>query len=282
MNESTRTRTLLVRLLTICWLPVLLVAAWFVVSANSTDVFWPPLATILDELVTSFTAGTMWSDLGYSFTNYFAGLAIALVVAMAIGILVGEVTVLHKTLMPFLDFARATPHVSFVPIIILGFGIGAGPKIFLIAFACLWPILLNTIDGIRAVPASVHESARAFRIPLHLRILKVTLPGALPQIVVGVRIAISVGVVMLIVSEMFGADRGIGYFIVDTGANFAIASTWAGVILIGLIGYLLSQAFSLLENRLLRWHRQFVPSGKTKASSPLPGSDSASLASALN
>jgi ABC-type nitrate/sulfonate/bicarbonate transport system permease component len=261
-EQNTRRQPPLANILTQAWLPLAIVAAWFAVSAGSANPYWPPLQKILESLGTGFAAGTLWSDLAFSFTNYFLGLAAAFVAALALGILVGEVELLRKAFMPFLDFARATPHVSFVPVIILAFGIGAGPKVFLIAFGCLWPILLNTIEGIRTIPASIHESSRAYRIPLRLRIFKIILPGALPQIVVGVRVAISVGIVMLLVSEMFGAEKGIGYFIVQSGANFAIPETWAGTIVIGVIGYLLSMAFAVLEKRLLRWHHRDLPQEK--------------------
>lgn len=283
MDKQQHHQGRLANAITQAWIPVAVIVAWFVASMGSTDAYWPPLTRILDAMVTGFTTGTLGEDLAFSFANYFLGLAAALVVALALGILIGEIELLRKALMPFLDFARATPHVAFVPVIILTFGLGAGPKVFLIAFGCLWPILLNTIEGIRQIPPSVHEAARAYKIPLHLRITKVILPGALPQIVVGFRVAISIGIVMLLVSEMFGAEKGIGYFIVKSGAAFSIPETWAGTIIIGVIGYLLSLLFSLAEHRMLRWHHREESIGRTPpvaATAPLipalQGADTAS------
>lgn len=269
-DTSLRRRPWWATVLLQAWLPVALIAAWWFGSLGSTSPFWPPLAKIVGALGTSFATGAMWDNLAYSFGNYFAGLAIAFVVAIVLGVIIAEVEVLRRAFMPYLDFARATPHVAFVPVIILVLGIGALPKVFLIAFGCVWPILLNTIEGIRTIPPTIPETARSFRVPVLRRIVRVTLPGALPQIVVGVRVAITVGIVMLLVSEMFGAEKGLGYSIVESKANFALADTWAGTITIGVIGYLLSLLFHLLEGRLLRWYHRVAPKEPAAPVSPGP------------
>lgn len=240
------------------WLPIGLVLLWFAVSAGSTSPYWPPLTKIVDVLITELTVGRLGGDILYSFVNYFMGLGVAIVVGLTVGIAVGSNTWLRNVFMPFLDFARASPPVVFVPIIILAMGIGPEPKVFLIAFGCVWPILLNTVEGVRSIPASVIETSRAYKIPLHYRIAKVILPGALPQIVVGVRVAITIGIVMLIVSEMYGSSQGVGYFILLSGMNFALAATWAGTIFIGIVGYVFTALFAAFEHRMLRWYRNEV------------------------
>lgn len=253
------------------WLPVLLVVFWFVASIESKSIFWPPLTKIVDAFWKSLTKGTLLTDVIYSFTNYFIALAIALVVGLAIGTLIGLRPKLSKVLMPFLDFLRSTPPVVFVPIIILSLGIGPLPKILLIAFACTWPVLLNTVEGVRGIAPSVLESSRAYRIPVHLQVGKVILPGALPQIVVGVRVAITVGIVMVVVSEMYGSTQGIGYFILLSGQNFSVPATWAGTIFIGVLGYLITALYGLIEHRMLRWYRQDAPSPKPQKQQPAAG-----------
>src|SRR5699024_9940740 len=125
----------------------------------------------------------------FSFGNYFMALAISVVVGMAVGIAIGMLPRVNLVLSPYFDFVRSLPFVVFVPIIILALGIGAEPKVLLITFACVWPIILNTIEGVQAIPPSIFDSAHAYRIPLRLRIFRVVLPGAMPQIVVGIRLA---------------------------------------------------------------------------------------------
>lgn len=255
MKERT-TPTTLSLFLWQAWLPVALIALWFAVSAQSDSVYWPPLTTIVGALFDDLADGTLMEALGFSLLNYVAGLAIAIVVGVLIGVVVGNSAALRKVFMPFLDFARASPPVVFVPVFILGLGLGAGPKILLISIGCLWPILLNTIEGVRSIAPSVLEMGRAFRIPFHLRLSSVLIPGALPQIMVGIRISVTVGVTMLIISEMFGSTGGLGFYILQSGANFKIPETWAGTILIGIVGYLLSTLFLVIEHRMLGWYRE--------------------------
>lgn len=267
--DVARSRPWPLRVLIHMWLPIVLIGAWFAVSAGSTSIFWPPLTTTLTALVESFTVGEMWSNLAFSLSNYLVGLCIAVVVGIAGGLIIGRLSLLRSAVMPLLDFARSTPQVSFVPVIILALGIGALPKILLISVACLWPILLNTVDGVTRLPASFDDTVRSYAIPLRLRIFKVFIPGALPSVVVGIRIAISVGIVMLIVSEMFGASQGIGYFITQSGQSFNMPATWAGTILIGFIGYALSATFAAFEHKLLAWHYQIDSQPARSPSEPI-------------
>ncbi|MGM7669884.1 ABC transporter permease [Microbacterium sp. A93] len=238
------------------WLPVSLIVLWFVASASSTSVFWPPLTEILGSLGDWAASGALWSDALFSFGNYFLALLLSLVGGVAIGLTIGLMPRVGQVLDPYLDFFRSLPTVVFVPIIILALGIGREPKVFLIVIACIWPILLNTIVGVRSIQSSIFEASNAYRIPLRLQITKVVLVGALPQIAVGVRLAITIGIVMLVVSEMFGATEGVGYFILQGGQRFQLASAWAGTLTIGVIGWVFTALYAFAEHRLLRWHHQ--------------------------
>ncbi|WP_258934812.1 ABC transporter permease subunit [Nesterenkonia pannonica] len=209
------------------WLPVSLIVLWFLLSASSTSAFWPPLTEILSAMGDWALSGELWNDAVYSFTNYFLALFLSLLVGLGFGIAIGLMPKVGRVLDPFLDFLRSLPVVVFVPIIILSLGIGREPKVFLIFLACVWPILLNAIVGVRSIHAGIFEASDAYRIPLRLRIPKVVLVGALPQIVVGVRLAITIGIVMLVVSEMYGATEGIGYFILQSAQRFQLSSAWA-------------------------------------------------------
>lgn len=247
------------------WLPVLLVIVWFVVSGVSTSVFWPPLTDILGALGTWAVSGKLWADAVFSFSNYFLAIALSLVVGLGFGVAIGLMPRVARVLDPFLDFFRSLPIVVFVPIVILALGIGREPKVYLIFLACVWPILLNCIEGVRSISPSIFETTRAYRVPVRLLIPKVILAGALPQIVVGVRLAITIGVVMLIVSEMYGATQGVGYFILQSGQRFQLDAAWAGTLFVGVIGWALTAVYALFEHRLLRWNRQDDGAGRTRA-----------------
>lgn len=238
------------------WLPALLVAAWWVLSSGSKSFYFPPLSDILSALWTDLASGLLVGHLEVSLGNLAAGLAIATVLGVAAGLLIGEMETLRRITSPTLNFFRAVPPASIVPIVIIALGVGAAPKIFIIALGCFWPILLNTIDGVRGTSSAVRETARAYRIPAHLVVFRVALPAAMPQIMAGIRVALAVGLVLMVISEFFGADAGVGFYITEASTRFATRQAWAGTILVGILGYLLSAGFLVVERQVLAWYFQ--------------------------
>ncbi|WP_406440648.1 ABC transporter permease [Streptomyces sp. NBC_01613] len=241
------------------WLPALVFVVLLLSTAGSTSFYFPPLTEVLASLWRELLHGGLFGDLLFSLRNILCGLALATVVGVGAGLVIGEIRTVRLATGPLLDFARATPTVGFVPVIILTLGIGSGPKIFLIFLGSVWPILLNTVSGVEAISPAVHETSRGYRIPWPLRLRRVVLPGALPQILAGIRIALSVAVVLMVVSEIYGSPVGLGNFILQSGSSFHVAETWAGTILIGILGYGLSVLLLLVEHRLLGWYHQRAP-----------------------
>lgn len=244
------------------WLPVAVVIILFITSAATASFYLPSLATDLDALWTGLVAGPLVPDLIYSLGNLVAGLAIAIVVGVTIGLIIGERPLLRQATAPLLDFARATPTVALIPVIIITLGIGAPPKIFLIFLGTLWPILLNTIAGVASINPAILETARSYRIPFRLRLTKVILPGASPLIFAGIRISLAVGVILMVVSEIYGSAIGLGYFILQSGSSFLVAQTWGGTILIGIVGYVLSVVLVGIERLTLGWYFERAPRAK--------------------
>jgi ABC-type nitrate/sulfonate/bicarbonate transport system permease component len=264
MRMSTFWKSLLKQL----WLPALVFAALLVATAGSTSFYFPPLTQVLGTLWSELTGGGLVGDLLFSLRNIAFGLTLATVAGVGAGLVIGEVALLRQATAPLLDFARATPTVAFVPVIILTLGIGSGPKVFLIFLGSVWPILLNTVSGVHGINPAVHETAHSYRIPWRLRLLKVVLPGALPQIFAGIRVALSVAVVLMVVSEIYGSPVGLGNFILQSGSSFKVADTWAGTILIGILGYALSVLLLAAEHLLLGWYHQ-RPTRARRALRPL-------------
>ena len=241
------------------WLPVLLIGLWLFVSRDSTNFYFPPLHEILGVLWTDLAKGTLLSAIAVSIGNVAMGLAVAIVLGIASGLVIGQFEGLRRVASPTLNFLRAVPPASIVPIVIIALGVGAAPKVFVIALGSFWPILLNTIDGVRGTSAAVRDTVRAYRIPTPLGIWRVSLPAALPQIMAGIRVALAVALVLMVISEFFGADSGIGFYISDGANRFATRQTWAGTILVGTLGYVLSALFLVVERRLLGWYFQDTP-----------------------
>lgn len=247
------------RLIWLWWLPVGLVAVWWFASAGTNSFFFPPLNRIVAVTWRDLASGELLHHLRVSLLNMVAGLAISAVIGMVAGLIIGEWRALREATEPFLNFVRAIPPAAVVPIVIVAMGIGPEPKIFLIVFACTWPILLNTIDGVRGMNPQMQEMARAFRIPFGLRNRRILFMAALPQIMAGLRIALAVSLVLMVISEFVGASAGLGFYIRAKKEAFAMAEAWGGTLLTGLLGYLLSAIFLRFERWALHWHLRSEP-----------------------
>ncbi|MFA1551135.1 ABC transporter permease [Actinomadura chokoriensis] len=235
-------------------LPVLLVAAWWVATANSTDFFWPPLSKILGTFGETWFEGRFTADVLPSLARLLAGYLLALVLGVGLGVAIGSVRVLRAFLEPVLEFFRAIPSPVLVPILMLFAGIGSGMKVLVIVSGCIWPILLNTVEGVRALDEVLRDTARCYRMRPHSRLVHLVLRGASPQIAAGARQALSIGIILMVISEMFAASNGVGFTIIQFQRSFSIPQMWSGIILLGLIGIALSLAFQVVEARLLNWY----------------------------
>lgn len=236
------------------WLIVALIVLWYVVSQFVSGYYTPSLQQIFTRMGQDFADGTIPSGIVYSLTNLAAGLAIATVVGVVVGVVLAEWRFLGEVLDPVIHFIRSIPQSALVPLIIGAFGLSQGPKIYTIAFACVWPILLNTMDGVRGGEPTIRRFSKVYRIPPLLYFRRVVLPGAMPQIVAGVRVALPIGITVMVVSEFFGAVNGIGHYITTSQSTFQIPATWAGAMIAGVIGYVLSLLFTFAERGLLGWY----------------------------
>lgn len=235
-------------------LPAVLFALWWVSSAGSGDFFFPPLSQIVDRLVEQWFGPRLAADVLPSLVRLAAGYLIAATAGITLGVLVGTYAGLRHLLEPVMEFFRAIPPPVVVPILMLVFGIENTMKIVVIAFGCVWPILLNTAEGVRAVDEVLSDSARAYRITGAARLRHLTLPAASPQIFAGLRQGLSVAIILMVISELFAASDGLGFAIVQAQRRFAIPEMWAGMLMLGLLGFLLSLLFRVVENRWLAWY----------------------------
>jgi ABC-type nitrate/sulfonate/bicarbonate transport system permease component len=236
-------------------LPAGLVAVWWWTSRDSTSYVFPPLADILESLRGDWFHDRLGHDVWPSLRRFGLGYLIAVVVGVGAGTLVGLAPRLRRATQPVVEFVRSIPSPLLFPVALVLFGVGDGSKVALIALGAVWPILLNTVDGVRGVDPQVLDVARSFRLGARMRVTEVVLPAASPRIVVGLRIGLSVALLLMVVSEMQGGTNGLGFQIRSDQRSFDTASSYAGVIVIGLIGLALNLAFVAAERRAMRWHR---------------------------
>lgn len=249
----TRRRALRLALeLTVPLAVVALIALW---SAGSTSYYFPPLSEILTSFRETWLFARFGSDVVPSLVRLASGYLIAIAVAVPVGVALGLSPAARRATAPIVEFLRAIPPPALIPFAIVVIGIGNGMKVFIIAAVCVWPILLNAIDGVRAVDAGLLDTTRAYRVSARDRVVRVIVPAASPQIFAGMRLSLSLAVILMVLSEMIASTNGIGYFVLQAQRSFAIPEMWSGIILLGLLGYTLNVLFGLVEGRVLRWHR---------------------------
>lgn len=236
--------------------PVLLLAGWQLYTVHAHSFKFPRLSTILVDFKKEWLFAHVGSDLVPSLERISAGFAIAAVVGATLGVLLGMSSVMRRVAMPHIEYWRAMPPPALLPIsIILLHSIQNRQKVAFIAFFCVFPVLLNTIDAVRGIDPTMIDTARSYRVPWRQRVWRIVLPSALPQIVAGMRNSLALAVIMMVLSEYFSSSSGVGYQLLISKNTFQFGPMWAAIVLIGLLGYLLNALFLLLERRLLAWHR---------------------------
>jgi ABC-type nitrate/sulfonate/bicarbonate transport system permease component len=235
--------------------PIALLALWAVWSASSDTFYFPPLTDILETFNDTWLFERVGSDVVPSLERLFLGYAIAVVVAVAVGIPLGLSPTARRATSPIVEFLRAIPPPALLPFAIVVLGVGNSGKVFLIAFVCLWPVLLNTIDGVTGIDPTLRETARVYGVGGRDRLRRIVLPAASPQIFAGMRTSLSLSLILMVISEMVASTNGIGFFVLQSQRSFAIPEMWSGILLLGLLGYALNLIFVLVERRVLAWHR---------------------------
>jgi ABC-type nitrate/sulfonate/bicarbonate transport system permease component len=235
--------------------PVALLVLWGVLSAGSETYYFPPLTDILRAFSDTWLFERVGSDVVPSLVRLGLGYGIACVVGVAAGLALGLSPPLRRAADPVVQFLRAIPPPALLPFGILVMGVGTSMKVFIIAFVCVWPVLLNTIDGVGGVDPTLRETSRVYGVPRRDAILRVMLPAASPQIAAGMRTSLSLALILMVISEMVASTNGIGYFVLQSQRSFAITEMWSGILLLGILGYALNAVFVLVERRVLRWHR---------------------------
>ena len=235
--------------------PIVILLAWGAWSARAESFFFPPLTDILLSFRQNWLFARLLPDVAPSLERMAAGYALAVAFGIALGVLIGSSGRARSAAGPWVEFLRAIPPPVLVPLAILTFGIGAQFKVFVIAIGCIWPVLLNTIDAVRGIEQVLLETTASYRIRWLDRLRYVVLPAASPRIFAGMRSALSLSLILMVISEMQASTDGIGFFVLQSQRSFAIADMWSGILLLGLLGYASNAIFVVVERRVLRWHR---------------------------
>ena len=203
--------------------------------------------------VRDFSSGAMWPHLAVSGQEYFTGLALALAVAIPLGLLIGVFWRINYLIDPWLSALYATPTVAFVPLIILVFGIGIESKIVVVFFEAVIIITVATINGVHATEVKYHDLAQSFRAGSWNRFLTVILPSTVPFMITGTRLGVGRGVVGVVISEFIAANQGIGFYIALNGSLLQSARVYFGIVILGILGLIMGELVRRLERRFDKW-----------------------------
>ena len=218
--------------------------------------FLPPLSEVLAAWWQLAVSGELLQHVEASLMRSMTGFGLAIVAAIPLGLVIGWYKPVATLLNPLLELFRNTAALALLPVFVLILGLGETSKIAVIFYACAWPVLLNTISGVRTVDPLLIKSARSLGLgPLRL-FQKVVLPAAVPTIFTGIRLAGAFSILILIAAEMVGAKAGLGYLINYAQYNFAVPDMYAGIITISAIGLVVNQLLLALERRFSTWRMQ--------------------------
>lgn len=229
--------------------------AWEIASrAHILNPFYfPPFSAIVAKGYELFADGSIWEHMRFSLTNFSIGFLISVVLGVVIGVPMGWYKGISKAFDPLLSGIYATPLIALLPLIIMIFGLGPVSKIIMTILAAVFPILINTMVGIANTDNRLITMARSFGAKDSTIFLKVSVPGSLPYIVAGMRVALGRALVYIVVAEQYGAATGLGYLSSVAAQRFQMAAMFVPIVIIAALGASLNELLKVLEQRLDKW-----------------------------
>jgi NitT/TauT family transport system permease protein len=212
---------------------------------------------IVRAAIEMFADGSIYYDLQVSGFEFLVGYGLAVLVGVPLGILMGWYSRLNAILEPFVSALYATPRIALLPLVMIWFGIGIMSKIAIVFLGAIFPILVNTITGVRTIDADFVKVARSFGATDRQLFLTVALPSSVPMLLSGLRLGLGHALVGIVVGEMYGATHGLGFLIAVSGARFQTDKVMVGIILIAGAGVLLAELLRQIERRFERWRPDY-------------------------
>jgi NitT/TauT family transport system permease protein len=217
--------------------------------------FFPAPSTILHYLIFTSPGEGIAEDIAASLSRIFWGYLSGCLLGMALGVAMGLSRKMRTVFYPLVVVSYPIPKIAILPLIMLIFGIGEMSKIVVVAIGSFFLVLMNTLHGVDSLAPIYHDVARVYNVSKRNYILRVVVPGALPSIFTGLKLAIGYSLVIVVAAEFSGADRGIGYLIWQSWETFSIKAMYAGIFVIGALGFVFSLVLDFLERRLVPWRK---------------------------
>ena len=235
---------------------VLVLLGWEALARGglvSTRLF-PPMSRIFEAIWAQLQQGQLDRDMLRTLIRAGLGFGLAILTMVPAGVLIGASSWLQRLFTPIIEVLRPLPTPVIIPVAALFLGVGDATKAFVIFYGCAFPVLLNTVDGVRGVHPMTVQAARSLRLTRRETLVEVVLPAALPRIMSGIRTSLALALLLGVVVEMIISSDGIGRFIVQSQDTFKVPDMFGGVIALAVCAYALNRLYLLAEGRLLRWH----------------------------
>lgn len=238
-------------------LPVIIVLAWHFATATGamSTLILPTMSTVFKTLKEQIANGTLLGDIGISLSRIAKGYALAVIVGILLGVLMGMNKAANRFFMLTFTAIRQIPMIAWVPILIIWFGIGEESKVAVIFLAAYFPVLVNTVSGIERTDPKLIEVGKMYHLNSWQQFIKIYLPSALPSIFVGLKLGLSVSWMAVVGAEMIAATSGIGFRINDARSLMQYPVVFAGIIAIALVGVVMDMVISLLGKLCTPWEK---------------------------
>ena len=226
---------------------------WMWQAGKISPLFFVGPSQVVKRFVSEWNGGRLKQDMLYSGRNFLIGVGLAITAGVILGVVIGWYRRLAMVVEPFLTALYSTPRVALVPLVLIWFGIGMWSKVFIVFINAFFPVLINTIGGVKAIDRDLLRAARAFCASDRQIFTTVVVPGSVPFILTGVRQAVALGLIGVVVGEMFGGSEGIGYMVNYGGQTFQTDTVFMGVVIIAFAGIVLTWLAERLERHFSRW-----------------------------
>lgn len=230
------------------------IAVWEAWARADGSVLFPTASSVATTAWHAWPTAVFLEGVKASLLRLAAGFLIGCGAAVALGLLLGSSRAVERALEPLLDFARALPAIAVAPAVIVVLGLGDAMQVALISYVLFFPVLVSTVDGVRGVAPEVRDTAAMLGTRPVERAVRVYLPAALPAIAAGLRVAVSLGLVAVVIAEFVGDGPGLGRYIRLQQTEFDVPKMYSAILFLGVLGCLLNWLFVTVERRLLNWH----------------------------
>ena len=237
---------------------LLLIVVWEVAPRLMTlspgmKLFFTTPSQVAGTLWRMFADGSVWAPLSVSASAFAIGLVLSIIVGLPLGVIIGRSSTLNAMLDPFVTAFNATPRLVFLPLVMVWLGLGLSAKVLIVFIGAVFPILINTYEGVRNADRLLINVVRSFGASEWAVARLVVVPNAMPYIIAGLRLAIGRALLGVVVAEFFGSEEGLGVMMVQAAGRYQVDVVFSGLVIFAVLSLVMTAMVQVLENRLSRW-----------------------------